>query len=116
MKIINVCELSICGTAALICGRARLGRLTDLLLGHRCNNQGINVTLVKRLEQIQNVELMADVRVKLMIPIETKYRDFLQSWSINSLDSYKTDNHLMRLDLTLSVKYFSNISVQQKVY
>ena len=69
VKIINVCELSICSTAALICGRARLGRLTDLLLGHRCNNQGINVTLVKRLEQIQNVELMGDVRVKLMIPI-----------------------------------------------
>ena len=53
------------------------GLLTDLLLGHRCNNQGINVTLVKRLEQIQNSELMADVRVKLLIPIETKYRDFL---------------------------------------
>ena len=53
------------------------GRLTDLLLSHRCNNQRINVTLVKRLEQIQNSELVADVRVKLMNPIETKYRDLL---------------------------------------
>ena len=74
VKIINVCELSSCCTDV---GGPGKGLLTDLLLGHRCNNQGINVTLVKRLEQIQNSELMADVRVKLLIPIETKYRDFL---------------------------------------